>query len=85
MEGAWRKPNGQAPAKKATTVQRVSAGVPARLAEPGAYLSGFRLRMVKIDHTLKTRTPLLLVKTAQYPYLCHGTSHQLFMHRKVTL
>jgi hypothetical protein len=39
--GTWGKPNGRAPAKKATTGQRVSAGIAARLAERGAYLSGF--------------------------------------------
>ena len=52
------KPNGRAPAWKATTVQRVWAGVTARLAEPGAYLSELNLRMVKIDHMLRTNIAL---------------------------
>jgi hypothetical protein len=44
------EPNGWAPAWKATTVQRVWAGVTARLAEPRSYPSLPVLSMGKIDH-----------------------------------
>lgn len=37
---AQRKPNGRAPAWKATTVQRVWAGIAARVAGPAACSSG---------------------------------------------